>query len=246
MIEEKEAATTPLPDRQPEMAYEAAGPPAASTRPTPPGPRPGVHSEPSKPGTAGARRREVPAHAPTRPGTPAAPAGQRSAHGPGETPAAQRQAPDRPSRRRVNALSAPAADLGRAPAPEQARAASASLTGGAGPAARDAAAQPMLDALSRAMSWVEGQPDQGTERERVGARGTPAAVARPPFRESLPSWPARAVRGRAPVTQLEIGRIEVEIVAPPKPAPQAAPPRPAPKTNSPASASRQPFGWRQR
>jgi hypothetical protein len=246
MIEEEEAATTPLPERQPELTHETARPAAASTGPTPPGPRPGVPSEPMKPETAGTRRREVPAHAPTRPGTPAAPAGQRSAHGHRETPAAPRQPPDRPSRRRVNALPAPAADQGRAPVPEDARAASARVTEGAGPAAREAAAQPMLDALSRAMSWVEGQPDRGTERERVEELGTPAAVARPPFRESSPTWPPRAVRGRAPVTQLEIGRIEVEIVSPPKPAPQATPPRPAPRTNSPGSALRRPFGWRQR
>jgi hypothetical protein len=251
MIAEEAAATTPLPERQPVIEHEAAGPPAANARPTPPGPRPGVHREPTKLGRAGTKRREVPAHAPTRPGTRAAPAGQRSAHGHPETPPAPLQPPDRASRRRVNALPAAAADQGRAPAPEHARPAPASLTGGAGPAAREAAAQPMLDALSRAMSWVEGQPDRrpdrGPEREGVEERGTPAAVARPPFRESSPAWPTRAVaRGRAPVTQLEIGRIEVEIVPPPKPAPPAAPPRPAPKTNGPGSALRPPFGWRQR
>jgi hypothetical protein len=249
-IEDEEAATTPRTEWRPEMAHEAAGPPAATTTgPTPPGPRPGTHSEPRKPENAGTRRREVPARAPSRPGRPA-PAGQRSADGHRETPAAQRQAPDRPSRR-VNALPAPAADRDRAPAPEHARAASARIPGGAGPAAREAAAQPMLDALSRAMSWVEGQPgqrpDRGTEREQSEELGTPAAVARPPSRESLPTWPARAgTRGRAPVTQLEIGRIEVEIVPPQKPAQPAAPPRPAPRTNSPGSAPRQPFGWRQR
>jgi hypothetical protein len=250
-VEDEEAATTPRPEWRPELAHEAAGPPAADTAPTPPGPRPGPRSEPRKPESAGTRRREVPARASTRPGRPATPAGQRSAHGHRETPAAQRQPPDRPSRWRVNALPAPAADRGRAPAPEHARAASARVTGGAGPAGREAAAQPMLDALSRAMSWVEGQPgqrpDRGTEPERVEELGTPAAVARPPFRESSPTWPARAgTRGQAPVTQLEIGRIEVEIVPPPQPARPAAPPRPAPRTNSPGSAPRQPFGWRQR
>jgi hypothetical protein len=252
MIEEAEAATTPLPERQPEIEHEAAGAPAASARPAARVPRPGVLSEPTKPESAGSRRRAVPPQAPTRPGgTHAAPPGQRFAHGHRERPVAPLQPPDRPSRRRVNALPAPAADQGRAPAPEHARAAPASLTAGAGPATRAAAAQPMLAALSRAMSWVEGQPDRrpdrGPEREGVEEQGTPAAVARPPFRESSPAWPAPVVgRGRAPVTQLEIGRIEVEIVAPPKPAPPAAPARPAPKTNGPGSALRQPFGWRQR
>jgi hypothetical protein len=250
-IEDGAAATTPPPEQPPEIAPEAAGLPAAGTRPTPPGRRPGAPSAPRKPEKAGTRRREVPARAPARPGTPAAPAGPRPAHGDRETPAAARQPPGRPSRRRVNGLPAPAPGRGRAPAPGHAPAAPAGVTAGAGPAAHQAAAQPMLDALSRAMSWVEGQPgqrpDRGTERERAEELGTPAAVARPPFREGLPTWPARAgARGRAPVTQLEIGRIEVEIVAPPNQARPAAPPRPAPRTNRPGSARRQPFGWRQR
>jgi len=247
MIAEEATAATPPLERQPERRHEAAGPPSASVRPAPPGPRPGVRSEPTRTERAGSRRRAIPPDTPTRPDTRAAPPARRSAHGHPETPAAPSQPSGHPAPRRANPLPAPAADEGRAPAPERPRAAAASLTGGAGPPAREAAAQPMLDALSRAMSWVEGQPQPRPERERVEERGTPAAVARPPFGASSPMRPARsAARGRAPVTQLEIGRIEVEIVAPPKPAPQAAPPRPAPKTNGPGSARRQPFGWRQR
>jgi hypothetical protein len=243
MIEEVEAATTPPPERQPEKRQEAARLPSSGARPAPPAPRPGVHSHPTKTERAGTKRRAIPPHAPN---THAAPPAQRSAHGHPETPAAPLQPSDRPARR-ANALPAPAADQGRNPAPERARAASARVTGGAGPPARDEAAQPMLDALSHAMSWVEGQPDRRPGRERVEEQGTPAAVARPPLGESSPARPARAAaRGRAPVTHLEIGRIEVEIVPPPKPAPQAAPHRPAPKTNGPGSALRQPFGWRQR
>jgi hypothetical protein len=246
---EEEAATTPPPERQPEKGHEAAHPPSANARPAPRAPRPGIQREATKPARAGSKRRAVPPQASTRPGTRDDPLAQRSAHGHPETPAAPLRPSNRPARRRANALPAPAADHGRAPAPEHARAASASVTGGAGPAAREAATQPMLDALSRAMSWVEGQPGRGPEqeRERVEEQRTPAAVARPPFGESSPMRPARAAaRGRAPVTHLEIGRIEVEIVAPPKPAPQAAPPRPVPKTNGPGSAQRRPFGWRQR
>ena len=264
LLDEAEAAATPPPGRQPEERLGAAGPPASDARPAPRAPRPGAHSQPTKTEPAGSRRRAVPPQAPTRPGAPAAPPAERSVHGDRETPAAPLQAPDRPARR-ANALPspsppapteagrprsrlAPAADESRTSAPGRARAASADLTGGAGPPAREAAAQPMLHALSRAMSWVEGQPQPGPELGRVEGRRTPAAVARPSFGGTLPMRPARAAaRERAqPVTHLEIGRIEVEIVPPPKAAPPAASHRTTPKANGPGGARRQPFGWRQR
>jgi translation initiation factor IF-2 len=246
MIEEEEAAATPAPERQPEKRQEAARPPSSDARPASPAPRPGAHGEPTRAERAGTGRRAIPPHAPKRPGTHAGPPAQRSAHGHPEAPAAPLHPSDRPARR-ANALPAPAADRGRAPAPERAHAASARVTGGARPPARDEDAQPMLDALSHAMSWVEGQPHRRPERERVEEQGTPAAIALPPSGESSAARPARAAaRGRAPVTHLEIGRIEVEIVPPPKPAPQAAPHRPAPRKNGGGSALRQPFGWRQR
>jgi hypothetical protein len=245
MIDEEQAAAASPPERQPEERHEAARPPSSNGRPASPAPRPGGHSEPVKTERAGTKRRVTPPHAPTQPDTHAGPPAQRSAHGHPEAPAAPLQPSDRPARR-ANTWPAPAADQGYAPAPERARAASVRVAGGARPPARDEAAQPMLDALSHAMSWVEGQPHRRPERERVEERGTPAAVALPPSGESAPTRPARAARGRAPVTHLEIGRIEVEIVPPPKPAPQAAPHRTAPKTNGAGSAVRQPFGWRQR
>jgi hypothetical protein len=65
--------------------------------------------------------------------------------------------------------------------------------------------------------------------------------------EASPPWPARATpRDTRPVTHLEIGKIEVEVVAPPKPARTSAPPRPARESDGFGRALRQTFGWRQR
>ena len=264
MTDEAGAATTPPPERRPEEPLEAAPRPAADARPAPRAPRPGVHRQPTRTEVAGSGRRDVPPQAPTEPDPPAARPARRSARGDREPPAAPVRRPGRPARpataspspspparteaARPRSRPAPAADEGRAPAPEPVRAASADVTGGAAPPAGDAAAQPMLHALSRAMSWVEGQPHRRPERERVEGWGTPAAVARPPSGDIVPMRPARAAaRERAqPVTHLEIGRIEVEIVPPPTPAPQVASHRSPPRTNGPGGARRQPFGWRQR
>lgn len=247
MIEEEEAATTLSLERPPENGHEAARPSYSHTRPARRTQRLEAHSEPTKAERAGRPSREISPHAPMRPDTHAAPLAQRSAHGDPETLAAPVKPSDLPARR-ANASVAPAADEVRAHTPDPAHTASSKVPGGAGPLAREQAAQPMLDALSRAMSWVEGQPHPGSPvRGRVEERGTPSALAHPPSGETSPMRPVRAAaRERAPVTHLAIGKIEVEIVPPPKPAPPAAPHSPAPRTNGHGSALRTPFGWRQR
>jgi hypothetical protein len=245
MIEKVDATATSPIERPPEKVHEAARPPSSHARPAPRATRLGVVSAPTKTERAGNVSSEVLPHTPDRPETHAAPPAQGFALVHPETVAASLEPSDRPVRR-ANALPAPAVDEGRTPAPGLARPASARVTERAGPPVREETAEPMLDALSRAMSWVEGPPQRTSERERVEEGGTPAAVARPPFGEASPRRPARAAaRGRAPVTHLEIGTIDVEIVTPPKP-PPSAPQRSAAKTNGAGSALRQPFGWRQR
>jgi hypothetical protein len=108
----------------------------------------------------------------------------------------------------------------------------------------------MLDALSRALAWVEGDARRTAEAERAEkqqATTTPAPAPRARFDERGPSRSSEAAqRDMRPVTHLEIGKIEVEIVPPVKPAQSAAAPRREPRPSGPGFPRRQPFGWRQR
>jgi hypothetical protein len=243
--EEEEVITPPSTARQTERKHQAERPPTSNTTPAPRAPRLDARSETPETETAG-RTRESSASTPARPDARAARPAERSPSGDAETPAAPSRTSARPARR-ANALPAPPAEEGRGPVHESARVASVKVSGGERPPAREEAAQPMLDALSRAMAWVEGEPRRRSEQERDEAREASPPPPRPMLGETLPARPSRqAARERAPVTHLEIGRIEVEIVPPPRPAPQAAPARPAPKTNNLGGALRQTFGWRQR
>jgi hypothetical protein len=102
------------------------------------------------------------------------------------------------------------------------------------PASLEPSMKSVLDAVKRATSWIEA----GERRER--SRETA------PLRPAAPAPPSRAHGRRpAPVTHLEIGRIEVEVVAPAKPAAPASRPHATAATSGSPAASR-PFGWRQR
>ena len=148
-----------------------------------------------------------------------------------------------PPGRRVNALPDPSAEGGRAPSRGPEAPGGLSPQRSKPPTAADSAAESMLEALSRAMSWVEGGGGRAGEAGRAGEQSArPAPRARP---DEAASWPLRATpRDTRPVTHLEIGKIEVEVVAPARPAP--APPRQAPGGGRPGGVPRRSFGWRQR
>ncbi|MEX2261859.1 MAG: hypothetical protein WD696_07895 [Bryobacteraceae bacterium] len=113
---------------------------------------------------------------------------------------------------------------------------------------RERAADAAMDALSRAMRWVEGRSGNAREEAR-GERGKDSSSQRPQARlgETINARPLRpALRDMRPITHLEIGKIEVEVVSPVKSAQGAAAPRPSPKAAGFRSASRRGFGWRQR
>jgi len=103
------------------------------------------------------------------------------------------------------------------------------------PASLEPSMTSVLDAVQRATSWIEAG-ERRIERPRKAA----------PVRAPAPAPPARAqTRRPAPVTHLEIGRIEVEVVGAAKPAAPPSRPHAAASTGSSPGASR-PFGWRQR
>jgi hypothetical protein len=192
--------------------------------------------------------RESPSNVSTQPEAHSARPREQPVRRASETSTASQQSPARQTRR-VNALPAPASAEGHAPAPAPARAESSRVAGREQTPAAEAAAEPVLSALNRAMAWVEGQPPRTREAGRGDERMPPTSTApRPRFGETLPSRPGRATpRDRRPMTHLEIGKIEVEIMPPQKPAPQTASSRPAQqKTPGFGSALRQTFGWRQR
>lgn len=115
-------------------------------------------------------------------------------------------------------------------------------------AEREPAADTAMDALSRAMSWVDGQGRRSREAERGKRRKDPSSPG-PQLRlgELVEARPVRAtLRDTRPITHLEIGTIEVEVVPPAKPAQNAAATRPSPKTAGLSGPSRPLFGWRQR
>lgn len=234
-------------ERRPAPVLSFSAGRAPSARPAPPaGPAPPaqpreVRSEPTTTARAGERRRQAPPQRPTRPDTDVAQPAQHLAHGhPGTSaplPASSGAAG------RADAVPAPTVRGRRAPEPDGPRATSERVVGAAGSPAHDEVAQPILHALGRALSWVEGQPQPRPDPERSEG---PTAV-RPALRDSTATRPVRAMTpGPGPVTRLEIGKIEVEVVPPPKPVPPAAPARPAGTTKGTGSAHRQPFGWRQR
>jgi hypothetical protein len=94
----------------------------------------------------------------------------------------------------------------------------------------------VLEAVRRATSWIEaGQRRQG--RHEDDGRVRPIAHTRD----------ARtASRHTAPVTHLEIGRIEVEVVPPAKPAAPSPRATSTPTSRAPLVTPGPAFGWRQR
>jgi hypothetical protein len=160
--------------------------------------------------------------------------------------------PDRPGpevpARGVNALLDPATAGGRSPAPERSRRVPVNAPKQKRATEREPGADTAMDALSRAMSWVDGQGRRSRDAERGERRkesSSPGSQPRPG--ERVEARPVRAtLRGTRPITHLEIGKIEVEVVPPAKPAQNAAPTQPSPKTIGFSVPSRAIFGWRQR
>jgi hypothetical protein len=94
----------------------------------------------------------------------------------------------------------------------------------------------VLEAVKRATSWIEAgerraEPSDDASRLRSSARAEDARAL---------------VRRRQTVTHLEIGRIDVEVVAPTKPAPPASRSQSALPSSGALGVSRPVFGWRQR
>ena len=178
---------------------------------------------------------------------------QAAAGDPG-TPVAEKPipSPDRrvagPPSRRAKSLPDPGAAEGRRPAPGSVHMESASAAAREPAPQRERAADPTMDALSRAMRWVEGQSRNSPHEERGEHRkDSPSQRPQPRLGEMVEARPLRAApRDLPPVTHLEIGRIEIEVAAPVKSAQGAAAPRPRPKAAGSRSASRRAFGWRQR
>jgi len=113
---------------------------------------------------------------------------------------------------------------------------------------RDRTADPAMDALRQAMQWVEGR-SRNSGQEEQAARGKDSSSQRPQTRlgEAAEARPLRsALRDMRPITHLEIGKIEVEVVPAVKSAQGTDAPRPSPKAAGPRSAPRRAFGWRQR
>jgi hypothetical protein len=201
--------------------------------------------------------RETPAHglAQTRARTTRRderPAGDESESSPAREMSNEARTPEAegPPRRRANALPDPSGEEGRAVA----RGSDGVESSGALKARQaraNEAAESVFEALSRAMSWVESGARRALDAERGDEQAAQAVRPATPPRarpvEASPQWPARATpRDTRPVTHLEIGKIEVEVVAPPRPARTPAPPRPAQSSDGFGKALRQTFGWRQR
>lgn len=120
-------------------------------------------------------------------------------------------------------------------------------------------ARSIFEALSRADAWTRSTSTPGTAAS-PSERAADAAL------ETRPSLPAitPAVYAEAPEApeatiglpggpMVSIGRLEIEVVAPPRAEPASAPrrnervPRPAPRAAAPASfAAPRAYGWRQR
>lgn len=155
--------------------------------------------------------------------------------------------PDRPSRR-ANALPDPANVESRSPIPDRSRMEPVNAATQERALERESAADTLMDALNRAISWVERQarPSQDAKRAESPTDSSPVR-SQPRLGEMVQVRPLRqALRDSRPITHLEIGKIEVEVVPPAKPAQNAASPRPSPKTTGFSGPSRPVFGWRQR
>lgn len=150
--------------------------------------------------------------------------------------------PPEPPARRVNALPDPATAEGRSPARDRSRMEPVNAAKQERALESERAAD---SALNRAMRWVEGRSREAERGERRKASSSPGS--QPRLGERVEARPVRAtLRDTRPITHLEIGKIEVEVVPPVKPAQNAAPPRPGPKRAGLSGPSRPPFGWRQR
>jgi hypothetical protein len=121
------------------------------------------------------------------------------------------------------------------------------------PAAGRRSPDNVLDAVNRTLAWVEAGARESREKERTAAGSPDRRAARwegpqPRPGENVRARPSRAsAREARPITHLEIGKIEVEIVQPEKPAANAARARSGPtSTSGPTSAPPYKFGWRQR
>lgn len=156
-----------------------------------------------------------------------------------------RRGPEVPARR-VTGLPDAATAEDRSLAAEPLRREPANRVKGA--AEREPGADTAMDALSRAMSWVDGQGRRSREAERGERRKESSSPgSQPRLGERVEARPLRAIlRDTRPITHLEIGKIEVEVVPSAKPAQNAAPTRPSPKTTGFSGPSRPVFGWRQR
>ncbi len=234
----------PATERPPSPVIESA---AAPSDPVVPAVQPTPKSE-----NAPARRkpaREAPAQASPPSTTRAARPPKQAAARDSEPPSFAEKAtfpPDRrppePPTRRVNALPDPATAEGRSPAPDRSRMEPANAAKQERVLESERAAD---SALNRAMRWVEGRSREAERGERRKEFSSPGS--QPRLGELVEARPVRAtLRDTWPITHLEIGKIEVEVVPPPKPTQNAAPTRPSPKTTGSSAASRQRFGWRQR
>lgn len=159
----------------------------------------------------------------------------------------QRTTPE-PQTRRVKALFDSATVESRGRASDRSRMDPASAETQERVLERDRAADTVMEALNRTMLWVEGQTRRSREVGRgERARDSSSPGSQPRLGEPVQARPIReAPRDSKPITHLEIGKIEVEVVPPAKPPQNVAPARPGPKPVSSNSASRQTFGWRQR
>jgi hypothetical protein len=103
-------------------------------------------------------------------------------------------------------------------------------------AALEPSMKSVLEAVKRAASWIEAG-------ERRGEQSRAASPPDPP----APAPQARALARRPPpVTHLEIGRIDVEVVGPAKPAAPASRAQAGAPSSSAPGMSKSVFGWRQR
>ena len=233
---ENEPVVPSASDRSGSLASERSpspmGEPRIASEPTIPAVPSASESEsaPARAKPAGATPRQVSplsAARPTRPRTQTA-----SDSGTPSVPEKPIPSPDRraagPPSRRVNSLPDLAAAEGSRPVPGSSRREPAQ-------AAREQAPQreradPVMDAVSRAMRWVEGRSRNSREEERGDHRKDSSSQRpQPRLGEMVEARPLRpTLRDVRPITHLEIGKIEVEVVAPVK----SAQSRPRPSAQS--------------
>ncbi len=163
------------------------------------------------------------------------------------SPPHKRTTPE-PQARRVGASPEPVTAEPRSPAPDRSPMKTANAETRERAPVRQPAANTMMDALNQALSWIERRDRDRREiehSERVSHPSSPRSQAR--LGEMVHARPVRAApQDNRPITHLEIGKIEVEVVPPGPPPQNAVPRRPGPKTLFAGSTPRQTFGWRQR